>query len=164
MSRRLSSRTVTLGAITALSAIVLSGCATDRHPEPPAGLNSPYAEDWLESEEGDYVEEGDHVGGGDYVEEDDYVEDEVVARCVRRSSEGNGTYQVVADERCDGAGKHSAYIWYYGGKRGNGRVSKGTTIRPRDAFVVTSEGDEINRRGTILRGGFGNHSGDGVGG
>lgn len=135
MGRRLSSRAVTVGAVAALSSLVISGCGGGGPAEP----STEYVYEEVENEE----------------EEE---EEEVVARCVERSSEDDGVYRVVSDERCESGGKHSAFLWYYGGKQVKSLISKGTTTRPRHAWVVTKSGQEITKTGRIVRDGFGNRT------
>ncbi|MEU7892220.1 hypothetical protein AB0B45_05070 [Nonomuraea sp. NPDC049152] len=149
MARRLSSRAVALGAVVTVSSVVLAGCATG---------GSTYA--GSEQVVMDSFEEGDTSTDEDLLEEEE-DEDEVVARCVRRDSEDDGRYVIVDDDRCDSAGRHGAYLWYYGGTKVRNRVSKGTTSRPRDSLVVTKSGDEITRAGKISTNGFGNRTSTG---
>ncbi|MEV7965583.1 hypothetical protein AB0O34_06315 [Sphaerisporangium sp. NPDC088356] len=82
----------------------------------------------------------------------DTFADRVTADCVDLNSrQGDGSYQVVDDDRCDDHyhGSHGAYGWYYGGARAAGRVLRGTTIRPANAHISA-------RSGTVIqRGGFG---------
>lgn len=144
--RRLSSRSVTAGAVTAVSALVLASCASPS--EPTWRQADPAPQGYTPSEQ--VVEDYD-----EWLEEE---EDDVVAHCVRRSSKDDGTYLVVRDKLCDGTGKHHAYLWYYGGKRVKNLVSKGSTTRPRHVTVVTRDGDEIGRGGKISRDGFGNRT------
>ncbi|MEU4544896.1 hypothetical protein [Nonomuraea dietziae] len=167
MRRALSSRSVSLGALVALSSAVLTGCAS---PEPSSTVEyvAPY-DDRLEAEPVDGSAEEEPVDDdaeGETVEEDDededYEEDEVVATCVERDSEGDDSYEVVDDENCDGVSKHGAYLWYYGGTTtAGGRISDGTTARPRDVSIVTESGDELTRSGKISTNGFGNRTSTG---
>lgn len=153
MARRLSSRAVTLGAVVTVSSVVLSGCASSGSVYAGSDqvvMDSSSDEDFVEDDE-DFVED-----------EEEEPDDEVVARCVRRDSEDHGRYVVVDDDRCDGAGRHSAYLWYYGGTKVRNRVSKGTTNRPRDSYVVTKSGDEITRAGKVTTNGFGNRTSTGT--
>ncbi|GAA3465735.1 hypothetical protein [Nonomuraea roseola] len=169
MRRALSSRSVSLGALVALSSAVLTGCAS---PEPSSTIEyvTPHgdhvegepvddsAEEEPVDDEGETLEE-DH-GDEDY--EEDFEEDEVVATCVERDSEDDDSYEVVDDENCDGVSKHGAYLWYYGGTTtAGGRISGGTTARPRDVSIVTGGGDELTRSGKISTNGFGNRTSTG---
>ncbi|WP_157246277.1 hypothetical protein [Nonomuraea typhae] len=133
MGRRLASRNVSIGAMTALSTLVLAACAQAAAPPLPAVDPPAYAED---------AEDADEPA-------------DVTATCVRRGGEVNGRYPVAADRHCDGAGKHSAYMWYYGGTRIKKHVRDGTTRRPRGVTITTAAGDEIGRSGRISRDGFG---------
>ncbi|WP_143591304.1 hypothetical protein [Thermoactinospora rubra] len=144
MLRRLSSRAVGVGALAALSSVVLAACSTGAEYQP----------------ERQTVTEQPPVAypGEDETDETGEI-DEVVATCVVRDSEDDGVYLVAPDDECDGAGKHSAYMWYYGGRRIAGRqIHRGTTTRPRDAWIVTRGGDELSRTGRIVRDGFGNRT------
>ena len=134
MSRRgLLSSSVTIGALSALSTILLASCAT---------------EPWADQGSFSYGPSNSSVG----------VEDSrpakkvngLLARCVSRASEQNGSYLVVPDAYCDRSGKHHAYLWYYGGKRVKKLVSHGSTVRPRHRVVFTTTGDKIARDGGIL--------------
>ncbi|MFE3454641.1 hypothetical protein ACFXJ8_37540 [Nonomuraea sp. NPDC059194] len=145
MARRLSSRAVTLGAMVTVSSVVLAGCASGG-----STYTAPYTDTYTGSDQAVIEPEEE-------VEE----EDDVVARCVRRDSEDDGAYVIVDDERCDGTGRHSAYLWYYGGTKIKNRVSKGTTTRPRHSSVVTRSGDQITRSGKISTNGFGNRTSTG---
>ncbi|MEV4165595.1 hypothetical protein [Nonomuraea dietziae] len=175
MRRALSSRSVSLGALVALSSAVLTGCAS---PEPSSTIEyvAPYDDsaedepvDDAEEEPVDDAEEEPVDDAGETLEEDDedgseadFEEDEVVATCVERDSEDDDSYEVVDDENCDGVSKHGAYLWYYGGTTTNGsRISGGTTARPRDVSIVTGSGDELTRSGKISTNGFGNRTSTG---
>lgn len=167
MRRALSSRSVSLGALVALSSAVLTGCAS---PEPSSTIEyvAPYG-DSSEDEPVDDAGEEPVDDAGEPLEEDDeddfeevFEEDEVVATCVERDSEDDDSYEVVDDENCDGVSKHGAYLWYYGGTTTNGsRISGGTTARPRDVSIVTGGGDELTRSGKISTNGFGNRTSTG---
>ncbi|GAA2660696.1 hypothetical protein GCM10010412_033270 [Nonomuraea recticatena] len=167
MRRALSSRSVSLGALVALSSAVLTGCASPE-PSPTIEYAAPY-DDSAEDEPVDDAEEEPADDAGETLEEDDeddfeedFEEDEVVATCVERDSEDDDSYEVVDDENCDGVSKHGAYLWYYGGTTTNGsRMSGGTTARPRDVSVVTGGGDELTRSGKISTNGFGNRTSTG---
>ncbi|MFB9961782.1 hypothetical protein ACFFOP_04260 [Sinosporangium siamense] len=127
--------------------MVLSSCATDVHWRNAEPDDAPVWQDVPSP----YVEEDD--GDEDFGEDEG---DDVVAHCVRRLRVKMGTYRVVADKHCDRAGKHTAFMWYYGGKMVKGLVSKGKIKRPpKDVWVSTRSGDEISRTGRIIRGGFG---------
>ncbi|MFI6504388.1 hypothetical protein [Nonomuraea typhae] len=132
MGRRLASRNVSIGAMTALSALVLTACAQPQAAAPPLPPDDPQT----------------------YTEDADEPED-VTATCVRRGGEVNDRYPVVADRHCDGAGKHGAYMWYYGGTRTEKHVKDGSTRRPRGVTITTAAGDEIGKSGRISRDGFG---------
>ncbi|MFD1933649.1 hypothetical protein ACFSKW_19500 [Nonomuraea mangrovi] len=153
MARRLSSHAVRLGAVVTVSSVVLSGCASGDSVYAGSDqvvMDSSSEEDFVEEDVEDEVEE-----------DEEEPDDEVVARCVRRNSEDHGRYVVVDDDRCDGAGRHGAYLWYYGGTKVRNRVSKGTTNRPRHSYVVTRSGDEITRSGKVTTNGFGNRTSTG---
>ncbi|WP_327090746.1 hypothetical protein OIE66_09015 [Nonomuraea sp. NBC_01738] len=139
MGRRLSSRAVSVGAVTAISVLVLGACG----------------------QQSSYPSPVETVAGGDESDsfhEDDEEEEGVVATCVRRDSEDDETYEVVSDTRCSGVGKHGAYLWYYGGHRAKGRISDGSTRRPPSAYIITRSGDEISRSGKVTRDGFGHRT------
>ncbi|MET9336537.1 hypothetical protein [Nonomuraea sp. NPDC003804] len=159
MARRLSSGAVTLGAVVTVSSVVLSGCASGGSTY--VGSEQVATDSFTEedtSAEDDLAEEAEEA---EEAGEDEEEEDEVVARCVRRDSESDDGYVIVSDDRCDGAGRHSAFLWYYGGTKVKNRLVKGTTIRPRGAYIVTKGGDEITRTGKISRSGFGNRTSTG---
>lgn len=79
-------------------------------------------------------------------------EEDTVADCVEGGSDNGDGLRVVDDDNCnDGyrSGGYGGYYWYYGGdKRGN-RVSKGTSVRPKDVDITSRDGK------TIQSGGFG---------
>ncbi|MFE0148315.1 hypothetical protein ACFWY5_14320 [Nonomuraea sp. NPDC059007] len=129
MTRRLASQNVSIGAVATLSALMLGACAQQ---PPPVYERSPVT-----------------------VHEADDEEDEVTAHCVVRDSEDDGRYTVAGDEKCDGAGRHGTYMWYYGGTRTKRHVTDGSPRRPRGVFVTTRDGDEIGKSGRISREGFG---------
>ncbi|PRX66145.1 hypothetical protein B0I32_106281 [Nonomuraea fuscirosea] len=82
--------------------------------------------------------------------------DEVTADCVLAKPQPDGSYLVVDEHRCSGD-SHGAYVYVYGGGRSSTVVRGGTTVRPKDARIVT-------RKGTVVqRGGFG-RGGKGGGG
>ncbi|MEU4327585.1 hypothetical protein [Nonomuraea dietziae] len=171
MRRALSSRSVSLGALAALSSAVLTGCASPE-PSPTIEYAAPY-DDSAGEEPVDDAEEEPVDDAGETLEEDDeeddeddfeegFEGDEVVATCVERDSEDDDSYEVVDDENCDGVSKHGAYLWYYGGTTTNGsRISGGTTARPRDVSIVTGGGDQLTRSGKISTNGFGNRTSTG---
>ncbi|WP_188187575.1 hypothetical protein [Nonomuraea sp. SYSU D8015] len=81
---------------------------------------------------------------------------DVVADCVERTPQPDGTHRIVADENCDRG--HSAFYYIYGGSSHGGYVRGGTTIRPSNANIST-------RSGTVIsRGGFGGGGRGGSGG
>ena len=43
------------------------------------------------------------------------------------------------------------FVWYYGGDVRNGRVSHGSTVRPRDVRIVSQKGHVIQRGGFGFR-------------
>lgn len=126
-----------MGAVAALSVLVLGACVSTSGPDYP-------------------VEVVTDLDTGDTADDEGEPEDdEVVARCVKRDSDHEDAYEVVSDQRCDGVGKHAAYMWYYGGRKVKGLVRDGTTRRPRDSYVINAGGDEIGKTGKIVRDGFG---------
>jgi hypothetical protein len=79
---------------------------------------------------------------------------DVVADCVERTAQPDGTHRIVDDDLCDDG--HSAFYYIYGGSTYNNHyIRGGTTVRPSNANVSTRSGT------TISRGGFG---GRGTGG
>ncbi|MEV6981164.1 hypothetical protein AB0M95_07880 [Sphaerisporangium sp. NPDC051017] len=130
---------MTVGTLTILSSLVMTSCA------PSPGPSDAY-----------YGVNG-HSSGGNGTQpdtDDDHEEepDAVTADCVSRASEDDGSYKVVSASHCPpraGGGGHgrSAYFWYYGGRRRSGRVSRGTTVMPKDTEIVTRSGRSITRGG-----------------
>ena len=88
-------------------------------------------------------------------------DDDVTAYCVDRNTyQSDGSYQVIDDDYCDDDsssyhGGHGGYYWYYGGNYKGARISKGTTVKPKDAKITSTGGK------TIQRGGFGKRSSGG---
>ncbi|RCG25449.1 hypothetical protein DQ384_31820 [Sphaerisporangium album] len=129
---------MTVGALTILSGLVLTSCAPP-NPVDPSGTY--------------YGVDNSASGGHDSGVEDDSVDDPdaVTADCVSRASADDGSYKVVSASHCPpkagGGHGHSAYFWYYGGRRRNGRVSRGTTVMPKDTEIVTRSGRSITRGG-----------------
>lgn len=80
--------------------------------------------------------------------------EEVHADCVIKAE--NGEWVKVDDNYCEGhPGTHSSYVYIYNGTTYNGRVTGGTTVRPRGMQITTGSGK------VIQRGGFGGKSSGG---
>jgi len=77
---------------------------------------------------------------------------EVTAYCVDpQSRQPDGSYLIVDEEHCHRGHSSSrtkvGFVWYYGGDVRNGRVSHGSTVRPRDVRIVSQKGHVIQRGG-----------------
>ncbi|WP_440063833.1 hypothetical protein [Streptosporangium sp. OZ121] len=126
---RKRSNAVTLGALTALSAMVIAGCAI----------------------EGEVVS-ADCLDAYDCAVT---AEEEVTADCVDiYSLAEDGSYQQFEDRYCEG-GSHHGYTYVYGGSSSGGRIHGATSIRPSNVKITSRAGRVIVSGGFGGRGGGG---------